>query len=155
MGKTLVAAIAAAVLGISGTAAAIDTLAGPRTIWVVGLGKLTLGSAELLALGRVGDDCRYLMTWESPYNPNEVLLCDLRERRTVLFPSCVANRSMDVPSIVRAGPDSGVRTRCSGFDPLGVAIDTGDVSLILASRGRGLEGIVIFPWGVALPVEIS
>jgi hypothetical protein len=155
MKRALILACAAAVTCVSGAASAIDTFGGPRPIQVVGLPELILGTAEFTALGRAGHYCRYLMTWESPYNQNDATICDVRERRTLLSPSCTTNRRGNVPTIALAGPETAVDTFCSGFDLLGQRIDTGDISLILASGGKYLTGIVIYPWGMALPVEIT
>lgn len=154
MKKALVLASIAAVTSVPGAASAIDTFAGPRPVRIAGLAGATLGTVEFAALGRMGDYCRYLMIWESPFNPNDVQLCDVRERRTLLHPSCIQNRLMNIPTITQAGPQTAVRTRCSGFDALGDHVDKGDLNLFLAAPDKQLTGIVIFPWGVALPVEI-
>lgn len=144
------AAVTAA--AIPSAARAIDTLAGPYAIRIAGLGA-SMGTAELVALGVVGEDCRYLMTWESPFNPNEVELCDVRERRTPLSPACIDNRFKNFTTFVHAGPASPAATACAGFDNLGEAFD--GVSLLLGESPTSLEGALLLPWGPAYPVEIT
>ena len=153
MRNSVILAAVVATMAVPGTAAAIDTFAGPLPMRLVGLDG-SLGSVDFTARGRAGDYCRYLMTWESPYNPNDVQLCDVRERRTVDHPSCIENRRENIGSAVLAGPATPVNTLCSGFDNLGDRVDTGDISLLLGGRGA-LEGLVILPWGTAFSIEIA
>ncbi len=153
MSKSVMLAAVVATMAVPGAAAAIDTYAGPLPMRLVGLDG-SLGTVDFTAQGRTGDYCRYLMTWESPFNPNDVELCDVRERRTVDHPSCIENRHENIGSAVMAGPATPVNTLCSGFDNLGDRIDTGDISLLLGGRGA-LEGLVILPWGTAFSIEIA
>jgi hypothetical protein len=145
-------AAAAAAASVSGSAAAIDTFAPPQVMDLPGL-RGSLGNVEFTALGRSGDHCRYLMEWESPFNANDVQLCEVFERRTVQYPSCIANRHKNLATVVQAGPLTTVPSYCSGFDNLGVRIDTGDITLLLAGPDR-LAGVVILPWGTAFSVEL-
>jgi len=139
-------------VSLSLSAAALDATQTRRLV-VDGFGQ-SLGTISVLPLGRVGFSCSYLGIWESPVNPNEVMLCNLRERITPLHPSCVLNRSIDITSVVTAGPGAPDETACSGFDLLGTAVRTDDVTVLLAERTTepALAGIVLFPVGIALPL---
>lgn len=152
MKKALIFAAAATALSLDGPAPALDTFVGPYSMQIAGLGA-SMGSAMFMALGQSGDDCRYLMTWRSPFNPNAAELCDVRERWTAVYPSCLVNRAQDFTTIVQAGPASMVGTVCSGFDNLGESFD--DMSLLLGESPSLLQGTVILPWGVTYPIEIS
>lgn len=150
MKQALLFAVTVSAMTVPGAALAIDTTL-QREVRVSGLGD-SLGTLTFLARGRVGTFCRYLTTWESPYNPNDVLLCDTLERRTVLFPSCIENRRKDVPTTLQAGALSSVGTECWGFDMLGEAFD---VSLLMFQTSTGLQGLVFYPYGAVLPIEAS
>ncbi|MEZ4293332.1 MAG: hypothetical protein R3B70_00020 [Polyangiaceae bacterium] len=138
--------------GVPLWAGALDATQG-RKLVVDGLDQ-SLGVLGVLALGRTGDSCRYLGSWESPVNDNDIVLCDLRERLTLLHPSCLQNGHVDITSVVTAGPGGLEETACSGFDLMGVAIRTGDVTLLLSERAAEpvLAGIAVLPGGLALPV---
>lgn len=152
MKKALIIAAAASVLWPCGPAPALDTFVGPYSMQISGLGA-SMGSAAFAALGREGNDCRYLMTWWSPFNPNAAELCDVRERWTPVYPSCIDNRAHDFTTFVQAGPAAIVSTACSGFDNLGEAFD--DMSLLLGESTSRLQGTVILPWGLTYPIEIA
>lgn len=110
-----------------------------------------LGTALFTALGSQGVDCAYLLDWISPFNPNDVVLCVLRERKTPVYASCIANSLQDITTVVTAGPAAkGGATSCSGFDNLGISYE--GVSLLTGefSAAPILQGVAIFP--TALPL---
>jgi hypothetical protein len=161
----LVAALAATAFAGSALALDVDT---DRELVVLGLtsisgvGTDSLGRAMFTGLGTSGGGvgsshryCQYLMEWESPFNPNDVQLCVVREKKTPFAPSCIANRHQDITSFLEAGSDApSGSTYCAGFDNLGIAYD--DVSLLLGEReDGGISGIAVYPTGIplVLPVE--
>lgn len=122
MKKPLMIATMLTTLSVSGDASALDT-GKIRKMWSSGLPVQNLLAESLIfmAVGRVGDYCLYLTQWESPFNPNDVLLCVLRELRSAVYPSCIINSMKDIVAFVSAGPGAmGGQTYCGGFDTLGV-----------------------------------
>src|SRR5262245_4106089 len=128
MKKSLMVAGALAAMALTGNALAIN-VGVQRTLRVPGLTALpgapsvdSLGSMTLTALGQQGGYCTYLMDWQSPKNENDVLQCIIKERRTAVNPSCIANKGADITSTLEAGPAApGGATFCAGFDNLGVS----------------------------------
>ena len=102
----------------------------------------------LTALGQQGGYCVYLMDWQSPKNENDVLQCIVKERRTAVNPSCIANKAADITTSLEAGPAApGGATFCAGFDNLGVGFPGDGVNLLLGefSASPILQGVVVFP----------
>src|SRR5262245_19051836 len=130
MKKSLLVAGALAAVAVSGNALAID-VAPARALRVPGLTALpgapsqdSLGTMTLTALGIGGPNngyCVYLMNWHSPFNPNDVASCIVRERRTPVNPSCIANKGLNITTTLEAGPGAPAgATFCAGFDNLGI-----------------------------------
>jgi len=132
-----------ALAAISLDAAALDTGVVRRLVVDSPIGALSLGTMVVTALGVDGDSCGYLADIASPANPNDVALCVLRERRTAFAPSCIANESRDVATIIEAGSGaSGGATQCGGFNLKGERYE--EVSLLLTESPCGcLQGIQI------------
>lgn len=158
MKKTLLVAAALAAVSISGAASALDTNV-VRDIRSAGLPLASsLGSVTFTALGVSGQDCMYLAQWESPYNPNDVELCLLREHRSPVSPSCIANSQVDLTTHVSAGPGAGGgATYCAGFDNLGVSYT--DITITAGEYAVApiLQGVAVFPTALPLvhPIEVS
>lgn len=156
MKKSLIAAATLAVLSFSGTASALDTNE-VRQMRSSGLPvQSLLGTLTFTALGAQGQYCTYLMTWESPFNPNDVELCILRERRTPVYPSCITNSLQDITTFVSAGPGAqGGSTYCAGFDTLGISYD--NVTLLTGefSAEPILQGVAVFPTAIPLVHSIE
>jgi len=142
MAKLLVLAAAAMAMSVSASAMALDTRK-LRDLQVDGfLGwNSSLGTAQFTALGRSGQYCEYLMSWESPFNPNDVQVCVVREMRTPSRPSCIRNEYHDFVSIVLGGPAAA--TYCAGFNLMGA--DFENVTLMFGESPWGLHGVAIFP----------
>jgi hypothetical protein len=156
MKKSLVIAAALAATAIAGNAMAINVNV-VRTLRAQGLGagNDSLGTVQLTALGATPTHCLYRMNWTSPFNPNDVNACIIREQRTAANPSCILNRNQDITSFVDAGPAAG--TPCGGFDNLGVSFPfpgADGVTLMLGefSLSPILQGVVIYP--TALPTVL-
>ena len=148
MKKSMLLAAAMTALSISGAASALDT----TRIWILdvpGFFGRTLGAATMTPWGRSGPYCDYLMNWQSPWNPNDVTRCILREFRTAVNPSCIENELWNIVTSVWAGVDA----PCSGFNIKGeVFLDC--VVLVLGESPAGLVGTAFFPVGAALPYPI-
>lgn len=151
MKKSLIVAATLAALAVSGSASALDTNV-VREIRSSGLPAMNLlGEVTFTALGVQGQYCTYLMQWASPYNPNAVNLCILRERRTPVYSSCINNSVQDVTSFVSAGPGAqGGATFCAGFDTLGISYN--NITLLAGefSMDPVLQGTAIFPTAIPL-----
>lgn len=149
MKKSLVLAAIASALVAPCAAMALDTNVA-RVLRVPGFPawRDNLGTAMFIALGRgrASPFCDYAMLWESPFNPNDVVQCDLREYRTVASPSCIQNERHDIVTSVLAGPLAG--TYCAGFNVTGQDFD--EIALVLGESHWGLNGAVILP--TAIPV---
>ena len=151
MKKSLFVAAALATISISGAASALDTQV-VRQIRSAGLqAASSLGSVTFTALGASAESCVYLANWESPFNPNEVALCVVRERRTPVNPSCSFNAFQDFATFVSAGPGAlGVDTTCGGFDTLGIAYTDISIQAGESPTSSVLQGVAVFP--TALPL---
>lgn len=151
MKQSLFVVTALAALSVAGAASALDSTV-TRQIRASGLPVSSdLGSLQITALGAQGKSCVYLAAWESPYNPNDVALCVLRERRTPVNPSCIDNAFEDITTFVSAGPGAeGGDTVCDGFDTLGILHE--DVTLLTGEYSVApiLQGVAIFPTAVPL-----
>jgi len=142
MKKSLMLAAAMAALSASSAATALD-VNSIRILEIPGFygSNNVLGVVSFTALGRVGRSCEYLMDWASPFNPNAVSLCVVRELITPWTPSCILNEWADIPTTVLAGPAGD--TYCAGFNLKGEVFE--DVTLILGESQLGLNGVAIFP----------
>jgi len=142
MKKSLMLVAAAAVLSVSSSAMAIDVNQA-RVLEIQGFTGLnsSLGAVTFTALGRSGRSCEYLMDWASPFNPNDVAICIVRELTTPWAPSCVLNEQSDIATTVLAGPAAD--SLCAGFNIKGELFD--GVTLILGESQLGLQGVAIFP----------
>jgi hypothetical protein len=151
MKKSMFVAAALAAALVSSSASALDT-GVVREIRSAGLPVASsLGTVSFTALGASGADCLYLTGWESPFNPNDVKTCILRERRTDAAPSCAENRLDDLTTFVSAGPGAaGGATACSGFDTLGVSYDDITISAGEFAAAPILQGVAVLP--TALPI---
>lgn len=155
MKRSLIVAASLAALCSPGAATALNTQV-IREVQSAGLPFSNfLGQATFMALGAQGAQfCAYLMQWQSPYNPNDVQLCLVREQRTPVKPSCIVNSVMDIASFVSAGPGAqGGPTLCTGFDNLGVARPR--VTLLLGEYPGEvpLQGVAIYAG--ALPLVLG
>lgn len=153
MKKSLMLAAATLALSVTGAASALNVNA-VRVLVIDGFPGWydTLGVATFTALGRSGPFCDYLMNWESPFNPNDVALCIVREVRTPVTPSCIINENVDITSTLLGGPAGD--TYCEGFNLKGEPFC--DVSLILGeSPLLGLRGVAIFPTGIGQVYPIA
>lgn len=141
MKKSMFIAAALSALSFSTTASALD-VGNARTLAVQAFGGTfaSLGELSFLALGRSGNYCQYLADWESPYNPNDVQLCILDELRTAFTPSCIVNETLDITTIISAGPGSHSHL-CDGFNLKGEVVS--DVALALTEGPGGLQGVVM------------
>ena len=161
----LIAAAALATTSIASSASAIDTFP-IREVRAAGLPiSPFLGFVEFTALGTIptpvgSRTCDYLMNWTSPYNPNLVTLCHVKELRTPVTPSCAANARMDITTAVSAGPAGNLGpTYCDGFDNLGVP--QMGVTLLLGEFADPIHpsfsGVAIYASAVpaVLPLVIS
>jgi hypothetical protein len=164
MKKSLVLGAALAAMSISTSASAIDAAAYSATRpSMVSDAIGSLGTVDyLLSLGTFGanpNECRYILSWRSPFNPNDVLQCDLREQRGPLNPSCNQNAGAGgTPNnaVVLAGLTSG--SGCQGFTNTGIPFGAVQVILTeLPGGGTGkLYGMVFYPAvgsPLALPVQ--
>ena len=153
MKKSLVVAAAMAAMSITSGAMALDTIS-LNELRVQGFyGSFgSLGWATFTALGINGGFCDYLMNWSSPFNPNDVQLCIVRELRTAATPSCIVNERVNIPTTVLAGPSGD--SYCAGFNIKGEPFV--DVSLILGESFIGLTGVAIIPnWGLPTVYPIA
>lgn len=151
MKKSLFVAAALAAVSISGSASALNTQM-VRQIRSSGLQiASSLGTVTFTALGASAESCVYLAEWESPFNPNDVALCVVRERRTPVQPSCINNAFQDITTFVSAGPGAlGGDTSCSGFDTLGIGYQDISIQAGEYSTSPVLQGVAVFP--TALPL---
>jgi hypothetical protein len=152
MKKSLMIGAALALSTIAGSASALD-VGVPRTLLVdgfVGL-RADLGVLTFLPLGRAGAYCEYLGNWFSPFNPNDVEICIIRELATNFNPSCIVNEVVDVPTIIEAG---GVAGWCRGFNLKGESMD---VALLLSESYGVLSGIAAFadPCGIPMIYPVT
>ena len=156
MKKSLIVAASLASLSFSSAAQALNTQA-IREIHADGLPLSSfLGAATFTALGALqavgGSYCAYLMNWTSPYNPNDVSVCILREQRTPVKPSCLVNSMMDITSFVSAGAGGG-GTYCAGYDNLGFPRPR--VTLLLGESPLvPLQGIAVYEGALPLVLGI-
>lgn len=134
MKKSFVVAGALFAAALSSNASALDTNTA-RALFVDGL-NITLGVVNFVALGATPGYCNYIMDWASPFNPNDVGLCMVREARTAFAPSCILNERADITSIVTSDFGS-----CAGFnlkgEPVAAQLILGEVP------GFGLAGIAL------------
>lgn len=150
MKKSLVFAAMVAVASVCESARAIDTTAGLS----YQLSNLDYeggeGSVTFTALGSSGPYCAYLMTWASPFNPNQVAICILHELRTPVYPSCGLNALADIPTSVVAGPAVDGVSYCESFDLLGILWP--DISFQAAESASSpvIVGTATYP--MAVPV---
>jgi len=156
MKKSLVLGAAVAAMSISTAASAINAPGYRGSLAPMasdGLGNVGL-VYSILATGAVGQDfCGYILSWQSPYNPNDVVSCVLREARGTVNPSCIANSTANIPTSVLAGQT--VSTSCNGFDLLGAPL-TG-ISLFLSETNAGVgsafSGVLFHPNLGMLPIR--
>lgn len=148
MKKSMLLAAAMTALSISGGAMALD-VSHRLPLQIPGFYGRTLGEGLLTPLGRTGDYCDYEMSWQSPFNPNDVVSCLARESRTPVNPSCIENELRNIVTTVTAG----VGSPCSGFNVKGERFD--GVVLILGESPIGLVGVAIFPVANSLPYPIT
>lgn len=148
MNKPMLLAAAMTALSISGGAMALD-VSRILVLQIPGFYGRTLGDGLLSPLGRTGEFCDYEMSWGSPFNPNDVVSCLVRESRTPVSPSCVENEMRNIVTTVTAG----IGSSCSGFNVKGERFD--GVVLLLGESPAGLVGTAIFPLANALPYPIT
>lgn len=124
-------------------AAALDTRVSRRLVVDSPFGALPLGHLDVVALGANGDSCDYLANITHPFNPNDVALCILKERRTAFAPSCIQNETKNVATLIESGSRASQGpSQCAGFNVKGEAYD--DVSLLLTeSPCGGLVGVQV------------
>lgn len=139
---SLVLAAAALALSLSSSAMALDVNVA-RTLDIQGFFGFnsSLGTVTFTALGRSGQFCDYLMDWESPFNPNDVELCILRELRTPTTPSCIRNEQRDLFTAALAGPAG--PSYCAGFNVKGESFE--GIMLIFGESPLGLVGVAVIP----------
>ena len=158
MKKSLIVAATLATLSLAGSATALDTRV-IRDIRAAGLPiQPYLGVVTFTALGSQGRYCTYLMEWMSPFNPNAVTLCALRELKTPVYPSCILNSVMDITSFVSGGPGAQLgSTYCDGFDNLGIAHPNVTILAGEFIAEPVLQGVAIFGTAIPLilPIEVS
>jgi hypothetical protein len=148
MNKPMLLAAAMTALSISGGAMALD-VSRQLTLSIPGFYGRGLGEALLTPVGRSGGYCDYEMSWQSPFNPNDVARCLAREARTPVSPSCIENELRNIVTTVTAGVDSA----CCGFNVKGERFD--GVVLILGESPAGLVGTAHFPVANSLPYPIT
>jgi hypothetical protein len=154
----LIAAAALATTTLAGPASALDTRF-VREIRAVGLPLQSfLGLAEFTALGTRGPSCDYLMNWVSPFNPNLVSMCILKELKTPVTPSCIGNAVMNITTAVSGGPGGNLGpTYCDGFDNLGIPRPGVTILAGEFAASPTLQGVAIYSTAVpaVLPIAVS
>lgn len=141
MNKSMLLASVVAVLSISGGAMALEE-GKEKDLKIPGFHgpNASLGTVIPVAAGRDGNFCLYTLLWESPYNRNDIVQCDIKEYRTVVDPSCIRNEERDFVTSILAGGDFG--TYCDGFNVKGEKRE--DVKLVWGEDYWGINGVVIF-----------